>query len=82
MYALPPLKNTFVLQMPSFLICWLVMDRWGRRWIMGVGMVCGGVLSIATVLMPEGVEKIVMSGLMFIQYISLQLILKSLRSNK
>ncbi|XP_071515352.1 LOW QUALITY PROTEIN: carcinine transporter-like [Panulirus ornatus] len=41
-------------EVPSYLLCWIVMDRWGRRWILGVGMIIGGVFSICTVLMPEG----------------------------
>ncbi|XP_045626153.2 carcinine transporter [Procambarus clarkii] len=41
-------------EIPSYLLCWVVMDRWGRRWILGVGMILGGLFSICTVLMPEG----------------------------
>ncbi|XP_042232985.1 carcinine transporter-like [Homarus americanus] len=41
-------------EVPSYLLCWIVMDRWGRRWILGVGMIIGGIFSICTVLMPEG----------------------------
>ncbi|ROT64790.1 putative organic cation transporter protein isoform X2 [Penaeus vannamei] len=41
-------------EVPSYLLCWIVMDRWGRRWILGVGMILGGIFSICTVLMPEG----------------------------
>lgn len=41
-------------EVPSYLLCWVVMDRWGRRWILGVGMIVGGIFSICTVLMPEG----------------------------
>ncbi|XP_050687344.1 carcinine transporter-like [Eriocheir sinensis] len=40
-------------EVPSYLLCWIVMDRWGRRWILGVGMIVGGIFSICTVLMPE-----------------------------
>lgn len=40
-------------EVPSYLLCWVVMDRWGRRWILGVGMIVGGIFSICTVLMPE-----------------------------
>lgn len=40
-------------EVPSYLLCWIVMDRWGRRWILGVGMILGGIFSICTVLMPE-----------------------------
>ncbi|XP_063863454.1 carcinine transporter-like [Scylla paramamosain] len=41
-------------EVPSYLMCWVVMDRWGRRWILGMGMIVGGIFSICTVLMPEG----------------------------
>lgn len=47
-----------VVEVPSYLLCWAVMDRWGRRWILGVGMIVGGVAAVATVLTPQG-------GLMF-----------------
>ncbi|KAK7074009.1 hypothetical protein SK128_011647, partial [Halocaridina rubra] len=40
-------------EVPSYLLCWIVMDRWGRRWILGVGMIVGGIFAICTVLMPE-----------------------------
>ncbi|XP_064109359.1 carcinine transporter-like isoform X1 [Macrobrachium nipponense] len=41
-------------EVPSYLLCWIVMDRWGRRWILGIGMIVGGIFAICTVLMPEG----------------------------
>ncbi|KAK8720576.1 hypothetical protein OTU49_013229, partial [Cherax quadricarinatus] len=41
-------------EVPSYLLCWIVMDRWGRRWILGVGMIIGGIFSVCTVLVPEG----------------------------
>ena len=41
-------------EIPSYLLCWIVMDRWGRRWILGIGMIVGGIFAVATVVMPEG----------------------------
>ncbi|XP_018026179.1 uncharacterized protein LOC108681637 [Hyalella azteca] len=41
-----------LVEVPSYLLCWVVMDRWGRRWILGVGMIVGGLCSVATVVTP------------------------------
>ncbi|XP_071449485.1 carcinine transporter [Hetaerina americana] len=42
-----------LVEVPSYLACWFVMDRWGRRWPLCVCMVLSGVSSIVTVLLPE-----------------------------
>ena len=44
-----------VVEVPSYLLCWIVMDRWGRRWILGIGMIVGGIFAVCTVMMPEGI---------------------------
>ncbi|CAL4130642.1 unnamed protein product, partial [Meganyctiphanes norvegica] len=49
-----------LVEVPSYLLCWIVMDRWGRRWILGIGMIVGGVASVCTVLMPPGSETLTM----------------------
>ncbi|KAF2364329.1 Major facilitator sugar transporter-like [Trinorchestia longiramus] len=41
-----------LVEVPSYFVCWVVMDRWGRRWILGVGMILGGLCSVVTVLTP------------------------------
>ncbi|XP_045471944.1 carcinine transporter isoform X2 [Harmonia axyridis] len=40
-------------EIPSYLMCWLIMDKWGRRWPLCLCMVISGVSCIATVLLPQ-----------------------------
>jgi len=42
-----------LVEIPGYLFCWAVMDRWGRRWPLCLLMVIGGFFCVATVLMPE-----------------------------
>ncbi|KOX69254.1 Organic cation transporter 1 [Melipona quadrifasciata] len=43
-------------EIPSYMACWVVMDRWGRRWPLCLCMVLAGVSCIATVLLsPDAV---------------------------
>ncbi|KAF5303009.1 hypothetical protein FQR65_LT08338 [Abscondita terminalis] len=42
-----------VVEIPSYVICWLVLDRWGRRWPLCLSMIISGVSCVATVLLPE-----------------------------
>ena len=46
-----------LVEIPGYLFCWAVMDRWGRRWPLCLLMVIGGFFCVATVLMPEGKKK-------------------------
>ncbi|OXU30139.1 hypothetical protein TSAR_016138 [Trichomalopsis sarcophagae] len=41
-------------EIPSYLACWFVMDRLGRRWPLCFCMVIAGASCIATVLLPSG----------------------------
>ncbi|XP_043288498.1 carcinine transporter [Venturia canescens] len=41
-------------EIPSYLACWVVMDRWGRRWPLCLCMVTAGLSCVATVLLPPG----------------------------
>lgn len=41
-------------EIPSYMACWVVMDRWGRRWPLCLCMVVAGVSCIATVLLSSG----------------------------
>lgn len=43
-----------VVEIPGSLMCWLIIDKWGRRWPLCICMVVSGVTCIATVLLPEG----------------------------
>ncbi|KAI4498255.1 hypothetical protein M0802_006741 [Mischocyttarus mexicanus] len=38
-------------EIPSYMACWVVMDRWGRRWPLCLCMVVAGISCIATVLL-------------------------------
>ncbi|XP_076241580.1 carcinine transporter isoform X1 [Calliopsis andreniformis] len=40
-------------EIPSYMACWIVMDRWGRRWPLCLCMVVAGVSCIATVLLSS-----------------------------
>ncbi|KAG5319759.1 OCT1 protein, partial [Pseudoatta argentina] len=40
-------------EIPSYIACWVVMDRWGRRWPLCLCMVVAGVSCIATVLLSS-----------------------------
>ncbi|XP_046676522.1 carcinine transporter [Homalodisca vitripennis] len=41
-----------LVEIPSYLACWVVMDRWGRRWPLSISMIVSGVCCIITVLLP------------------------------
>ncbi|XP_059476559.1 carcinine transporter [Neocloeon triangulifer] len=41
-----------LVEIPSYLCCWAVMDRWGRRWPLSICMVLSGISCIITVLLP------------------------------
>ncbi|XP_062547711.1 carcinine transporter isoform X2 [Armigeres subalbatus] len=42
-----------LVEIPSYLVCWVAMDRWGRRWPMCMLMILGGISCVATVVLPE-----------------------------
>ncbi|CAH2988795.1 unnamed protein product [Chilo suppressalis] len=39
-------------EIPSYLVCWVLMDRVGRRWPLCLSMVISGIFCITTVLLP------------------------------
>lgn len=41
-------------ELPSYFLCWFIMDRWGRRWPLCLCMIVTGVCCVTTVLFPEG----------------------------
>lgn len=43
-----------VVEVPSSLVCWLLMDRWGRRWPLCLAMTLSGISCIITVTLPPG----------------------------
>lgn len=42
-----------VVEIPSYLACWFIMDRWGRRWPMCLLMILSGISCAVTVLVPD-----------------------------
>ncbi|VVD01760.1 unnamed protein product, partial [Leptidea sinapis] len=44
-------------EIPSYLVCWVLMDRVGRRWPLCLSMVISGIFCIVTVLLPEDAEN-------------------------
>ncbi|XP_073941904.1 carcinine transporter isoform X1 [Choristoneura fumiferana] len=45
-----------VVEIPSYLVCWILMDRIGRRWPLCLSMVISGFFCIATVLLPNDAQ--------------------------
>ncbi|KAJ8981413.1 hypothetical protein NQ317_010352 [Molorchus minor] len=43
-----------VVEIPGYLGCWLIMDRWGRRWPLCLCMVVSGLCCIATIIVHKG----------------------------
>lgn len=54
----PPLSFflSSLVELPSYALCWFVMDRFGRRWPMCTLMILGGIMCVVTVLLPENSE--------------------------
>ena len=53
-------------EIPSYLACWVVMDRWGRRWPLCLCMVVAGISCIGTVLLSSGKNPDFLISLPFI----------------
>ncbi|XP_076285498.1 carcinine transporter isoform X2 [Lasioglossum baleicum] len=51
-------------EIPSYMACWVVMDRWGRRWPLCLCMVTAGVSCIATVLLSS--DAVVVTLILFL----------------
>ncbi|CAH0725908.1 unnamed protein product, partial [Brenthis ino] len=43
-------------EIPSYIVCWFLMDRVGRRWPLCLSMVISGIFCIVTVLLPADAE--------------------------
>ncbi len=43
-----------LVEIPSYLACWFLMDVLGRRWPMSVAMMIGGIAAVCTAAIPEG----------------------------
>ncbi|XP_059619144.1 carcinine transporter [Phlebotomus argentipes] len=44
---------TSLVEIPSYILCWMIMDRWGRRWPLCLLMILSGISCIVTVMLPE-----------------------------
>lgn len=53
-----------LVEIPSYLCCWIIMDKWGRRWPLCLLMVLSGITCIVTVLIPE--ESVVATLILFL----------------
>lgn len=42
-----------LVELPSYLFCFAVMDKWGRRWPLCLSMMLSGISCIVTVLVPK-----------------------------
>ncbi|XP_026757345.2 carcinine transporter [Galleria mellonella] len=40
-------------EIPSYIVCWVLMDRVGRRWPLCLSMILSGIFCIVTVLLPQ-----------------------------
>ncbi|KAI5692346.1 hypothetical protein M8J75_007457, partial [Diaphorina citri] len=43
-----------LVELPSYMVCLVVMDRIGRRWPLCIGMIVSGISCIVTVTLPPG----------------------------
>uniref|UniRef100_A0A1B0BDQ4 Major facilitator superfamily (MFS) profile domain-containing protein n=1 Tax=Glossina palpalis gambiensis TaxID=67801 RepID=A0A1B0BDQ4_9MUSC len=46
-----------VVEIPSYLVCWFLMDCWGRRWPLSLSMILGGLACVITVMVPDAAGK-------------------------
>ncbi|KAJ4428893.1 hypothetical protein ANN_25886 [Periplaneta americana] len=42
-----------VVEIPSYVITWYTMDRWGRRWVLCLTMMLGGMACVSCMFVPE-----------------------------
>lgn len=46
------------MEIPSYFITWYAMDRLGRRWVLCVTMMLGGLACVSCMFVPEGTLSI------------------------
>lgn len=56
-----------IVEIPSYFICWILMDRIGRRWPLCLSMIVSGIFCIVTVMLPSG--KITEFRFLLLEYI-------------
>ncbi|XP_022124534.2 carcinine transporter [Pieris rapae] len=44
-------------EIPSYIVCWILMDKVGRRWPLCLSMVISGIFCMVTVLLPNDAEN-------------------------
>lgn len=44
-------------EIPGSFLCWLVIDKWGRRWPLCLCMIISGITCITTVVLPAGKKR-------------------------
>ncbi|XP_034934659.1 organic cation transporter protein-like [Chelonus insularis] len=42
-----------IVEIPSYVITWYAMDRWGRRWVLCLTMLLGGLACVSCMFVPE-----------------------------
>ncbi|XP_075212320.1 carcinine transporter isoform X3 [Lycorma delicatula] len=57
-----------LVEIPSYLTCWILMDRWGRRWPLCICMMISGVSCIATVLLPPESVSLILVLFLFSKF--------------
>ena len=45
------------MEIPSYVITWYAMDRLGRRWVLCLTMLLGGLACVSCMFVPEGKRK-------------------------
>lgn len=48
-----------LVEIPSYVITWYAMDRLGRRWVLCLTMLLGGLACVSCMFVPEGNENFV-----------------------
>lgn len=52
------IRNPFItggiVEIPSYVVTWYAMDRLGRRWVLCLTMLLGGLACVSCVFVPEG----------------------------
>lgn len=43
-----------IVEIPSYVLTWYAMDRLGRRWVLCLTMLLGGLACVSCMFVPEG----------------------------
>ncbi|XP_018329394.1 carcinine transporter isoform X2 [Agrilus planipennis] len=49
-----------LVEIPSYLLCWFLLDKWGRRWPLSLSMTISGLCCIGTMFVASGDEKTIL----------------------